>query len=214
MKVWKSIFLTVIFVFLVEGADLMLLLPELFIDIIPYSVWSLSIISLFADIIILICIYIFLSKKGNLQSSNKNNEVSLTLCALAAITGIFFVFLQPIFHSLILGEAFTKYFGGGIEFWLLPKLIGSILIVPITEELFFRSFLMKKLGERYNEKNGIFISSLLFALAHLPNPEQVIIAFGGGLIASYFYLKRDSIIPAIIFHIAWNFTAKVLFCLL
>lgn len=97
--------------------------------------------------------------------------------------------------------------------WLL-LVIGSVL-VGFNEEVIARGQLVVALRSRYGETGVWFVSTLLFALLHLPNVFfgigslailQVLIQFGLG---SVFYLARrgsGSLVPAMILHGLWDFS--------
>jgi membrane protease YdiL (CAAX protease family) len=92
--------------------------------------------------------------------------------------------------------------------------IGSLL-VGFNEELVTRGQLMVALRSRFGETGVWLLSTVLFALLHLPNAffgigalaiVQVFITFGMG---SVFYLARrvsGSLIPAMVLHGLWDFS--------
>lgn len=83
-----------------------------------------------------------------------------------------------------------------------PFLLAYIMIVrPITEEIFFRGFLVKKAG--------ILGSTILFALAHALyfSFAEVIGAFILGLILAWSFKKGKTLWPVIVAHISYNIFA-------
>ncbi|MGD0510328.1 MAG: type II CAAX endopeptidase family protein [Candidatus Micrarchaeaceae archaeon] len=78
-------------------------------------------------------------------------------------------------------------------------LIFTFLIAPINEEIFFRGFLVPRLG--------IIISAVLFAIVHLSylSVSEFLAAFVFGLIAGYVYKKTQSLYPSIVAHMIVNF---------
>jgi len=68
----------------------------------------------------------------------------------------------------------------------------------LTEEIFFRGFLVKK--------TGIFFSAVLFGLAHFMygSVTEVFGAFAAGLFLAYYYKKNNNLLPNIIGHMAYN----------
>ena len=93
----------------------------------------------------------------------------------------------------------------GMPFWFL---LFVVLIGPVNEELFFRGFLVKRIG--------IIPSALLFAILHAGYGStfgiDIIAAFIFGLIAGYIFKKTDSIYPTLIAHSLVNLIA-VLGCI-
>ena len=141
---------------------------------------------------------------------------------IALISGIGFVFFQSIlnifYHQEISSEIFDYNFT--LEQLTSLSVISSIIFVPITEELFFRNYLLRRLIEKYKPLKAIILSSLLFAFIHVAlvslffefmdfSFHHAYIAMFGGLIAGMLFYKSKSIIPSIIFHIFWNLTSYV-----
>ncbi|MHB1830111.1 MAG: CPBP family intramembrane glutamic endopeptidase [Candidatus Micrarchaeaceae archaeon] len=83
--------------------------------------------------------------------------------------------------------------------------IYSAIIEPINEELFFRGFLVPRMG--------ILASSLIFGFAHYTYYStfgiEVIAAFTFGTLAGYVFKKTKSIYPGIIAHILVNSLAVI-----
>lgn len=82
----------------------------------------------------------------------------------------------------------------------------SIIILPIAEEFFFRNYIQKGLQEKYKPFISIIVSSILFALAHLPNIHFTFLVVFGGIISAILYHNSKSIIPSFIYHVVWNLT--------
>ncbi len=82
------------------------------------------------------------------------------------------------------------------------------LVAPVTEELFYRGFLLKNLS-RVSQRFGIFASAFLFGLAH-QNISQFVLAFVVGIFMGYLTVKHNSLVPSIIAHMAVNTTSQIL----
>ncbi|MFP3289216.1 MAG: type II CAAX endopeptidase family protein [Candidatus Micrarchaeota archaeon] len=93
----------------------------------------------------------------------------------------------------------------GMPLWFI---LFVVLIGPINEELFFRGFLVKRIG--------IISSALLFAILHAGYGStfgiDIIAAFIFGLIAGYIFKKTNSIYPTLLAHVLINLIA-VLGCI-
>jgi membrane protease YdiL (CAAX protease family) len=103
------------------------------------------------------------------------------------------------------------------NFSILPFIGYFVLFifVGIAEELLFRTFPLIVLAERYRIYAAIFITSLLFGVAHIGNPgfnwlSMVNITLAGILLAAI-TLKNSNIYWAIGIHFGWNFTQGALF---
>jgi membrane protease YdiL (CAAX protease family) len=84
------------------------------------------------------------------------------------------------------------------------------ILVAVVEELFFRSFPLIVLAERYRNLAAILITSIFFGLAHYGNPgfnwiAMVNISMIGALLAVILLLKKN-IYWVIGIHFGWNFT--------
>jgi len=100
------------------------------------------------------------------------------------------------------------------------RVIAIILLMPITEELFFREYIQQNLQKAFKPVIAIIIASLLFAALHLPYSAYFVeshsfsfhtayIALFGGLISGVIYYRSKSIGPSIVMHIMWNFVVTL-----
>jgi membrane protease YdiL (CAAX protease family) len=95
----------------------------------------------------------------------------------------------------------------------------SMLMVFIAvgwqEELFARGYLLNNLAEGLNLPLGVLLSSLVFALAHLSNPNVQPVAILGlllaGIFLAYAYLRTRQLWLPIGLHIGWNFFEGTVF---
>lgn len=81
-------------------------------------------------------------------------------------------------------------------------IFGYLIIVRVfAEEVFFRGFLAKK--------TGIWVSSVIFALAHVMygSVAEVLGAFVLGALLAYAYRANKNIVPSIFAHMAYNLIA-------
>ena len=86
------------------------------------------------------------------------------------------------------------------------------LLAPIAEELVFRGAALRVLLAWHPERRWlmIFLSALLFALAHA-NPAQFLHPLLIGLLLGWMYERTGSVIPGIIFHWVNNTVAYLLY---
>ncbi|MEK7630381.1 MAG: CPBP family glutamic-type intramembrane protease [Patescibacteria group bacterium] len=101
-----------------------------------------------------------------------------------------------------------------IGFWLSPgttlnfELVSAIfisafgyLIWALFQQLILNGYFSNRLQSIFgNVREASFVSGLLFAVAHMPNPVLAPIALIGGAISSYFFLKSKNIFPLVIAH--------------
>ncbi len=102
------------------------------------------------------------------------------------------------------------------------KAIGNILIILIgwiiqgaTEEIVTRGWLMNVLSARYNVKLGLIVSSTLFGLMHLLNPNVNYIGILNiilvGFLFGIYVLRTNDLWGVCGMHSAWNFAQGNIF---
>lgn len=101
---------------------------------------------------------------------------------------------------------------GSLPTWgVLSLWIGAVVLAPIGEEVFFRgmfqSILVDALSNRWR---AIAISSLLFSLAHLSQPETVPPLFVLGVILGVIYERTGCLLPCILIHAMFNSRTMIL----
>jgi len=82
-------------------------------------------------------------------------------------------------------------------------LIVTAVVAPFCEELYFRGFLYSAFKKNLGVNMALFLSSLLFALAHLEIYSFIPIMVIGWVLA-YIYEKTRSLLPVIFLHATYN----------
>jgi len=133
------------------------------------------------------------------------------------ITGIF----------LLAGALDTKNVYDKVVLLPLPVLILAFTLAPLGEEMFFRGFVFRKIGEwlverRANERwvagqiseiipwiIGALASSAFFALMHASygSVAELAVAFAVGLVLCIGVKRTNSLVPAVLAHAAFNFVS-------
>ncbi|HCG91497.1 MAG TPA: hypothetical protein DEZ08_06635 [Dehalococcoidia bacterium] len=85
--------------------------------------------------------------------------------------------------------------------FLILSVISLVLVVPVFEEIFFRTYLItcfKRLGMW----QSIILAAFIFGLFHGGQFEIIVVAstFFTGIILGYIYCKLNTILPCIIIH--------------
>lgn len=90
----------------------------------------------------------------------------------------------------------------GFVLWVTTRALGSALLVPVIEELFFRGYVLKRIdtGGMAMRILALAVSSGLFAALH----DRWIAAFLAGLIFGLLFLRRGRVEDAIWSHIIAN----------
>lgn len=89
--------------------------------------------------------------------------------------------------------------GGALALWLVARILGTTLFVPIIEELFFRDYLMSRIapaGKGWPMAAAVVITTALFALLH----DRWIVAAIAGLIFAGLVWRSRNITDAILAH--------------
>lgn len=214
--------LFVYFVFLVFGTIAMgnpiSYLNELGIkDIRAFSIFVYGIGNLLAVLIIY-----GLVRRRNLRASDIGfrNRLTGKGVVYAAIATIAAISLYPAVEFLLKNLNISMYWN---EERSLPvtqmdslsvffTILGSILMAPLGEDTIFRGYLLSMLRKRFNLTLAVAISTLLFALIHLPffGPGLAIYIIPWSIISCLLFIKFDSLYPCFAFHAANNLTAYII----
>jgi uncharacterized protein len=91
--------------------------------------------------------------------------------------------------------------------WIAFRLVGSVLLVPIVEELFFRGYVLRRLdrGGPGWRIVAILVSTILFAALH----ARWFAAGAAGMVFGLLALRKDRLADAITAHMASNFVIAV-----
>lgn len=128
----------------------------------------------------------------------------LSLILIFLVSFVYVIILQKVFGIEAPGSKIDELVRSG-------NVSGNILIVvtafvaPLCEEVYFRGFLYPAFRKSFGVVIGIFLSSVVFAAAHLDLfsffPIMVI-----GWILAFMYEKTKSIFPVIFLHSIYNLT--------
>ena len=104
------------------------------------------------------------------------------------------------------------------ELWFLfIRLLRSVLLIPIYEEIVYRFLVYGALRTRFNKWVAMLVSSTIFVIVHqiihkalgIPNLTVVILfimLFSFGLLAAYLYETRRTLLLCIVIHAVVNLT--------
>ena len=122
--------------------------------------------------------------------------------------------------ALIVGVAALigtyRLHGAGDASNLLPSLVRSGLFPAIAEEIIYRAILFRWIEEFAGSWTALFLSSLLFGLSHMDNPNADVVSTvgimleGGILLGGAYMLTRRLWFPMGI-HASWNLTQGEIF---
>ena len=131
-------------------------------------------------------------------------SLSLPPIAAGGAIGVIWLLTTPAVEagSDPVAVMFASMSGAAIVFWIAARTIGTVLLVPIIEELFFRGYLLRKLdtGSVFMRILAILVSTAAFALLH----QRWLAAFLAGLVFAMITLWRGRVSDAIICHAVAN----------
>ena len=179
-------------------------------------------------LLFIIIFYLFYSKDLKIIFTYKKINFSFIVKILIYIlsTRMIYYIIYFIFDNAFLFN-FFKYFNDVLtgkknitiydililEKSLKPRfepfmLIGSVIFGPIFEEILYRGLMYNKLKEISNAFIGVLISSILFALLHIPKYGfgiNTFFLFLVGILLAYCYEKSNNIYVPIFVHSINNF---------
>ena len=206
----QTFLLFLVSIFLVLPARLLLL----FIDLSPSSLLLLIQTASFAAIIISVFIARRYLDRRSFTSLGfqANGRVWQDLLAGFLIAGIMMGFIYGI-ERLAGWLSVTSVVWQDTSTVEVILSLGIMLLVFIVtgwqEELYFRGYLLQNISEGLNPAWGVVISSLVFGLVHLGNPNAALMGALGvtlaGLFMAYACLRTRQLWLPIGLHIGWNF---------
>ena len=168
---------------------------------------NVYIISLIADIIFVICLFI---KGGSIKECQFNKikkkdcfYIGLLSFSLTVILGIVVAILMQIFPSY---NEVAKTISSGTG--TIYSLVSVVILIPICEEIIFRGVIFGYLKKRYNLVVSLIIQALAFAFIH-GNIVQGIYTFILGLVLGIIYIYTNSLYGSMLMHIIYNLLGSV-----
>ncbi|MEA2054645.1 MAG: type II CAAX endopeptidase family protein [Candidatus Thermoplasmatota archaeon] len=159
----------------------------------------------------MLCIYVLYG--GGLKAIARRlyfrKERAFQSVMVGIFTAVIFLFIITAFVY------FLQAMGYGTENELAEKIVENInlpllfaipFLSALSEETFFRAFIQMRTA-KYGQPFAIFLSSLLFGLAHMSykNPLQIAIPFLLGIALGYIMMKNENILAPFSAHFAFNF---------
>lgn len=133
------------------------------------------------------------------------------VAALAAVPGLMIVVVtlaNPLVALLRLIPGYDPTrdpLGGLLDFERHPFVSVAMVVVlaPVAEEILFRGYILRGLAERLRPGAALWLSTLLFVVAHA-NPVQVPVGLALGLVCGWIFLRTRSLALCIVVHLANN----------
>ena len=187
-----------------------------------------KIVDLLISLLFIIVLYLLYLKEMKIIFTYKKINFSFIVKILIYILsiGMIYYIIYFIFDNAFLFN-FFKYFNDILsgkknitiyDILILEKslrpcfepfmFIATVIISPIFEEILYRGLMYNKLKEISNAFIGVLISSILFALLHIPKYGfgiNTFFLFLVGILLTYCYEKTDNIYVPILVHSINNF---------
>lgn len=112
-----------------------------------------------------------------------------------------------------ISESLIQMFGLSVVSYIVIFLL-TVVIAPIVEEMFFRSFLYQAFRKKYGVTLGIMISALLFGLFHFSFLVVLPVYFLIGVLLGYVFEKFQSVYPSMMLHALNNLVFFLILVLL
>lgn len=116
-----------------------------------------------------------------------------------------------LFHNAVLGAGSPAFEGAPHRdpFFLIFRVAGSVLLVPIVEELFWRAWMMRRLISARFERvapgtysaESFWLTALLFASEHGPYWD---VGLAAGIAYNWWMLRTKSVADCILAHAVTN----------
>ena len=155
-----------------------------------------------ADIILMIPMFIYAYKKHIKLYQKVSALNTLKLISLGLILNFIVTIVVDNLPKSLTTSQYDQLISMILTDSFLLTFLSSAILAPVIEELIFR-FGICGLIYKDNEKKAIFISALMFGIAHF-NLIQSTYAFILGLILAYVYVKSKNLLTSTILHITIN----------
>ncbi len=185
-------------------------------EILNESIMELTIISNVIAIFLCIFLAVVFRKKRPLEAidvdlSFNKKPLVLGACAFLGIFGQIAILF--ILNIIPFPESWTKLLEENnsqiTNSSAFMQIIAVAIMAPLAEEIVFRAGIQGSLKQGMPRWVAIVIASLIFGVMH-GNPIGIIYASALGILMGWIYSKFNSIIPSMVFHLAFNSMSLIL----
>lgn len=174
------------------------------------SIMELTLISNAIAIVLCLLLASIFRKKHPIEAidltlSFDKKPLTLGACAFLGVVGqiaiLFLLNIIPFPESwtAMLEENNSQIASSGV----VVEIISVAIMAPLAEEIIFRAGIQGSLKRGMPRWWAIALSALIFGVMH-GNPIGIIYASALGIMMGWIYSKFDSIIPSMVFHLAFN----------
>lgn len=168
-------------------------------------------LTLITDLIMIIGFMSYRFSKKEPKQEKKTVRPSLFFTYIAFFLFLFFTctFLGNYVYELFPKDSAVQYSASLSQSPMYLQLLLTLLVAPVTEELFIRDFVYKQLCKVSPIIVAASISSVLFAVAH-GTTIQAVTGFISGMFFAFVYETFQDIRYPILFHILYNLIVIVM----
>ncbi|SFD43285.1 CPBP family intramembrane glutamic endopeptidase [Algibacter pectinivorans] len=167
--------------------------------------WTIRIINILA---IVLAGFFLIKFNPNLLPKKENStfRIKYLFPIVIGIIGLFLAtyFIPLLIYNLMEWEWTDRIRPTQSE---LPRYLTLLTVWAFLEEIYFRRIISQKLFNEKGLSKAIWISSLIFSIAHIFSDNGLFGAFIGGIALGYIYLKTKNIWLSILTHLAFNLTS-------
>ncbi len=216
---WKEMSRLLIFVLIMIPILIEYLLNGYLTTILQNELYSGTLTGLIMSILFLLGVYVVALRPNNLSWK----EVGLTRFSSRYWGAIIGWTIALIVASIALVLLMELLFGIGTDNTkteslqsrltptnLLIGFVSAAIISPFYEEIFYRGLLYRFFRSKYGVRVGIFVSSFIFMIVHIPTFNTLPVNFVTGIVFAWTYEKSGSVIPGMIIHGIFNGLAVIL----
>ena len=167
--------------------------------------WTIRVINILA----IVLAGFFLIKFNPRLLPKKENSTFRVQYLFPIIIGIIGLFLATYFIPLLVYNLMEWQWTDriGPTKSELPRYLFLLTAWMFLEEIYFRRIITQKLFNNKGFSKALWVSALVFSIAHIFSDNGLFGAFIGGIILGYIYLKTKNIWLCILTHLAFNLTS-------
>lgn len=215
---WKEVFILLVLILVLVPFFIEYLLHDFIYTLFQNSLYSGTIIGFIMAIIFTVALYFVALKRHGLSWDAVGVKrfptrywkwiAVWTICLI--VVSVVLILLMELLHFTWENHK-TESIQRNINWFTFTiGFVSAAIISPIYEEIFYRGFLYKWFRGKWGVAAGMFISSFIFMIVHIPTYNTLPINFVSGLVFAWTYEKTGSVLPAIIIHGIFNGTAVIL----
>lgn len=215
---WKEVLYLFVFVFIIVPVTVESLFYDYALKIIGNSLYAGVLMGFIMAVIFTTVVYLFCIKRYKLSWKDIGIQKLSWKDLLWTVGAVIFLIVASIAVLMIMEKMGISFENSKTEtvqndksiYSFCIAVIGAAIISPIYEEILYRGVFYTFFRDRYGIWGGVFISSIIFTVVHIPTYNTLPVNFLSGVVFAWLYEKTNSILSAMIVHALFNFLAVLL----